>query len=685
MLGGLSLTVLGYALLPAFVASAALFTTTIVNVLNTFSSGNLVMSATTPTSVVCTPATGSISTTNATTCSGDPLPTGTLSTSASSAVSTFSTTGSVSGVQAALSSPGCGVQYFNDTSGNGNYALPYYGVTYGASMTKLSSTAAALDGSTGEMETYVSESNPENFTITGWFNTSHPQGTLFGFSNTQTATNTVDNDRDLWIDSAGKLVWATATSSTAIKELTSTTAYDTGAWDFFAITIGTTYGSELYVNGALVASSSTTTAAYNYAGYAHIGWGSELDSTPAWTDKPTSAYFEGSLNGYAVFPTQLSTAAISTLYGESTQATYNAQVSADGVNFYWPFTDTGTTGFTGAIPSVTTPTQTLAEVSGHTNTGQEEGTVTVGAAGPTTLGGSAISTPGTTGSDVYTTSTIANPASFSASGWFKTSTTGSIMGADNVQKDTTPTSWDRLLWIDSAGHLVFGAGTAKLEATSPGVYDNGNWHFVVASYGPAGEQLYVDGALVATQSSVTAGDAYSIYWHLGFAYTSGWSDAPSNNNFNGSLAQVALFSTQLSQSQVSNLYSATNPADEEGRVLALSPVAFWPLADTTASPACALVEVTVQTLVGATTTCVAPAGAGACATPSTSVLANTLATRAMTGPALASPVTVTITMKVASAPATGVAGLHVLLPLVFYENNSTFSAQLSYPTGVVIL
>jgi hypothetical protein len=42
-------------------------------------------------------------------------------------------------------------------------------------------------------------------------------------------------------------------------------------------------------------------------------------------------------------------------------------------------------------------------------------------------------------------------------------------------------------------------------------------------------------------------------------------------------------------------------------------------------------------------------------------------------------------MKVASAPATGVAGLHVLLPLVFYENNSTFSAQLSYPTGVVIL
>jgi len=120
-------------------------------------------------------------------------------------------------------------------------------------------------------------------------------------------------------------------------------------------------------------------------------------------------------------------------------------------------------------------------------------------------------------------------------------------------------------------------------------------------------------------------------------------------------------------------------------LLALSPVAFWPLADTTASPACALVEVTVQTLVGATTTCVAPAGAGACTTPSTSVLANTLATRAMTGPRARESGHGDDHYEGRLGPATGVAGLHVLLPLVFYENNSTFSAQLSYPTGVVIL
>jgi hypothetical protein len=679
-----SIAVLGYTLLPAFVASAAIFTATIVNITNTFSSGNIVMSATTPTSVVCTPATGSIGNTNATTCAGDPYPTAALSTTASSAVSTLSATGSLSSTNALVTSPGCGVQYFNEGV-NHNYGLPFYGVTYGAAMSKFSSTATAFDGSTGEIETYTSQTAPANFTITGWFNTTHAQGTLIGFSNTQAATNTVDNDRSLWIDSAGKLVWATATSATAMTELTSTSVVNNGSWNFFAVTIGTTSGDQLYVNGSLQASSSGVTAAYNYNGYWHLGWGSELDGTPNWADKPTSAYFEGSLNGVAIFGSQLTAAKITTLDGETTQATYDSQVSADTDAYYWPLDDTGANAYTGALPTLTAPTQTFADVSGHANTGNAEGTVTVGATGPTTLGGYAISQTGATGSDIYTTSTFANPAQFSVSGWFKASSAGAIMGASNVQTDTTPANWDRILFIDAAGNLIFATGTPNTEIISPGVEDDGAWHFVVASYGPAGEELFVDGALVASNGSITAGQNYTYYWHLGYAYTSGWANSPGNYNLNGSLSQVALFSTQLSAAQVSTLYGATSPSDEEGRVLERSPVSYWPLQDTTVSPACPLIEVTVQTLAGSTTTCVAPAGAGACATPSAAVLANTIATRSMTGPGVGVPVTLTIAMKVASTPAAGVAGLHVLLPLIFYEANSTFSAQLSYPSGVVIL
>jgi hypothetical protein len=607
-----------------------------------------------------------------------------LSTTASSGATTLSATGSLSGTNAVLSSPGCGVQYFNDPA-NQNYGLPFYGVTYGAPMSQLSSTGAAFNGSSGEVETYVSQTAPANFTFTGWFNTTHAQGTLIGFSNTQAATNTVDNDRSLWINSSGKLVWATATSATAMTELTSTSVVDNGSWNFFAVTIGSSAGDRLYVNGALQASNSGVTTAYNYNGYWHLGWGSELDGTPNWATKPTSAYFNGSLSGLAIFPSQLSAANITTLDAETTQAAYDAQVSAYNVAYYWALDDSGTTAFTGALSGITAPTQTFADVSGDANTGSQEGTATIGNAGPSALGGDAVTFPGTTGSDLYVAKTIANPAQFSVSGWFETSSVGSIMGATNVQKDTTPGNWDRVLFIDAAGNLVFGTGPTNGEAISPGVYDDGNWHFVVASYGPSGEQLYVDDNLVATNATVTSGQAYTFYWHLGYEYTQSWGHTPGDYNLNGSLAQVALFNTQLSAGQVNNLFNATSPADEESRVLAMSPVSYWPLQDTTVSPACALVEMTVQTLSGSTTTCVAPAGAGACATPTTGVLASTIATRSMTAPALGGPVTVTITMKVASTPAAGVAGLHVLLPLVFYEANSTFSAQLAYPAGVVIL
>ncbi len=914
LFGGASAAAVMYAVLPSIVASAAIFTATILNTTNTFSSGNLLMSGTTPTSVVCTPVTGSISGSNSTTCSGNPLPSAALSTTASSAVTTLTSVGSLSGGSGLLSSTGCGLQYFNDLGGNGNYGFPFYGVTLGTTMSQLSSTAATYDGSTGWTETNLNEGAAANFTITGWFKTSANQGTIVSYSNAQANTLTVDNDRELWIDSAGHLVWATATSASAVTELTSPSTYTAGTWNFFAASISSSAGDRLYVNGAEVASNAATTA-YNYNGYWHFGWGAELDGAPSWTDKPTNAYFNGSLNGLAIFPSPLTTAQISTLYGETTQSTYNAQVSADGVSFYWPMTDSGTTSYTGTVPNLSAATQTFADASGNANTGNPEGTVTTGATGPTTLGGNAVSLPGTSGSDIYTTKTYANPTTLSASIWFKTTSQGSIMGANTSQGDGTPTSWDRDLWIDPTGHLVFGvnnagnldevtspgvyndgnwhfvvvsygssgeymyvdgsqvafnsagtagqnatiywhlgfayvlgwgdtttnynfngtlaaaglfstqltsaqvtnlynatsadneqtralalsplsywpltdmitqtfidasgnsntgdpegtvttgstgpttlggnavtlpgtsgndidttrtysnpttlsasiwfkttsqgaimgANTTRLdgtpgswdrdlwidptghlvfgindagtldEVTSPGIYDDGNWHFVVVSYGSLGEYMYVDGSQVAYNSAGTAGQNYTMFWHLGFAYVLGWGDTTTDYNFNGSLAQAGLYSTQLSQAQVTSLYSAPSFADEETRALALSPLSYWPLTDSTSSSACALIYVTVQTTVGSTTSCVVPAGSGACGAPTSAVTASNIGSRPMTSPATGAPVTVTVTMKLGSAAATGVAGLHVLVPLLFYESLSTFSSQLSYPSGVAIL
>ena len=46
-------------------------------------------------------------------------------------------------------------------------------------------------------------------------------------------------------------------------------------------------------------------------------------------------------------------------------------------------------------------------------------------------------------------------------------------------------------------------------------YNDNQWHQVMATFGPSGMQLYVDGVRVATRSEVTEGQQYLGYWRVG--------------------------------------------------------------------------------------------------------------------------------------------------------------------------
>lgn len=698
-LATVSLPTILTVLVPA-IAVAVGFSATLIDNANSFSSGNLVLQATTPVSVVCTSSTSTI-TTDAATCVGNPVPAGTLSTTNSTASSTVASLGSLPATTANLSSTGCGVQQFADSSTTGtNTALPFYGVTYANTMTTLSSTAAGFNGSTGFDETLNSSSNPENFTITGWFNTSSDQGTLIGFSATQYATNSTSNDRELWINSTGHLVWATATNATTRTELTSTTVVANGAWHFFTVTVGTAVADRLYVDGALQASATGTTAAYNYTGYWHLGWGSELDGTPAWTGTPTSAFFNGDLAGVAVIPSQLGTTVLATftsnvaaLYATTSQASYNSAISAYSPTSYWPLNDSGQTAFTGTVPGLTASTPTFVDDSGNTNTGTLEGTATLGAPGP--LAANAVTLNGTPGNLINTTTSYTDPDTttgvLSQSIWFKTAATGSFMGFTTNQTDSpTPGSYDRLFWIDSTGHLVYGVYSAGVagsfaEVVSPGTYNNNAWHLAVATVGSSGETLYVDGVNVGNVPAATTAQNFIGYWHLGYGYNNLWPDATANYYFNGSLAQAAVYPTQLNSTQASSLYSAGSLSAEESAILSLSPTSYWPLNDTSSSSACAVVETTIQATKSAVNTCVYPAGPGSCPAPSASILANGIGSVSMPTPTATASVTLLVTMRLTVAQATGVAGLHLLVPIDISSSNSNFTSALNYPLAVTVI
>ncbi len=666
------------------IAAAAVFTAAISNNANIFTSGNLILSGTTG-SAVCASSLSTITSDQAT-CSGAPSPTSTLSTSTtSSASTTLSSTGSLSAASGLVASNGCGVVEFADaSSAASNPALPVAGVSLGSTMSKLASTGATFDGSTGWAETVNSFANPETFSLAGWFNTSGPGGTLMGFSSVQTNAGSTTNDRELWIDGAGKLVWATSTNGTTKTELTSATAYNNGAWHYVVATIGAA-GQSLYVDGALAATTVTgTTSAWNYTGYWTLGWGSEKSATPAWTDTPTSAYFTGTLADFAVIPSQLTLSQVGTLYAATaSQSVYNAAVATFAPTSFWPMNDVGSTPYSGALPTLSAVALKFYDQSGHANNASATNAALVTTAQTGPLGATAVSLSGASGSDIYAATSSASSQTVSQSVWFKTTSSGVVMSFTSATADTgTPSDYDHLLWIDPTGHLVYGVAygstPTRSEAVSSATYNNGTWHLATATLGTTGALLYVDGALAASYASALSVQAYTGYWHLGYGYASTWSDAPSSNYFNGSLSQAAVVPTQLTAAQVTSLARATTSGVEEYTVLNLNPSGYWPLNDTVLSPACSLVEVTIGAVKGASSTCVEPVSASACVAPTTSLEANNVLAKSLPAPLVGTAVTITVSLRLASTPAVGVAGLHLLIPLTFMTQDSSFNNQLFY-------
>jgi len=638
---------------------------------------------------------GTVSSNSGTCTSGSPVPSGALSSaSSSSATTTLTSVGKTNASAATVSSASCGVAQVADSttstqwSGTGpDTALPLGGVTYQASG-PLGSQAITTDGSTGWAETTVQYTDPESFTILAWFKTSSATGSIVGFENNQTAPTSAGNyDRMLWIDPSGHLVWAVYNGANDM--LTSTSTYNNGAWHFVAASVGSS-GQKLYVDGALAGSSSNTSAQTGYSGWWSIGLTGVLNG--GWTDTPSSAYFNGSIAQLAVIPSQLTSTQVSNLYADNTLSTYTAAVNALSAANYWALNDSGLVQYLGSIPGGTAST-TLVDSSGNGNTGTAEGGVTLGAAGPTTLGGNAISLDGSTGW-VQTTNSYSDPEGYSAVAWFKTSTTtgGGIMGFTNVQGNGSYANRDRQIWIDNSGHLVFGVYNPSYEEvnstqTTSKTYNDSSWHMVVAEIGSSGMQLWADGTEVASNGSVTSAQSYTGYWHLGWVSVSGsWPDAPTNEYFSGSLSEMAIIPTQLtggsSGTQIYALYHETSASAFASYVQGLSPTSDWPLQDAATSPVCGTTEITVQTTVGSTNTCIYPAASGACAAPSSAYLVTGLVTRPITAPS-GTAVTVKITMELSAASPAGTLGLHELADLSFGTTKSStqWSAQISYPSA----
>jgi PKD repeat protein len=161
---------------------------------------------------------------------------------------------------------------------------------------------------------------------------------------------------------------------------------------------------------------------------------------------------------------------------------------------------------------------------------------------------------GTSTGVARTQTLISGPNTFTLQAWFKTTTVlgGKIVGFGNSTLNSS--SYDRHIYMDNLGRIWFGVRPygvrTTLNTTQP--YNDGNWHQVTATLGAGGMVLYIDGQKVGERTDATSGQVFFGYWKVGGDNLNNWPSVPLSRYFNGSIDEVAVYPSVLSEQEVQN-------------------------------------------------------------------------------------------------------------------------------------
>ena len=211
---------------------------------------------------------------------------------------------------------------------------------------------------------------------------------------------------------------------------------------------------------------------------------------------------------------------------------YAQQVIADGPSLYWRLNDTANTGIRDWIEGAAT--------SGSGVTWKTAGALVGDPSTAVTFNGAGYVSP---------TTASAPQDTFSIELWMKTPDKNRQVFGFGNNRSGTATTFDRSIALDANGRLTFmvAPGGTQKTITSSAVYTDNTWHHVVATLGASGQQLYVDGSLVASDASVTsARTGVTGYWRAGGIKAT---------YYRGAMDEVAVYPRVLTAEQVAQHYA----------------------------------------------------------------------------------------------------------------------------------
>lgn len=175
-------------------------------------------------------------------------------------------------------------------------------------------------------------------------------------------------------------------------------------------------------------------------------------------------------------------------------------------------------------------------------------------------------------------------STFSGSVWIKTSNTSNSMAFFSMEDGNgtygitlkTPGS-NKNWWV--VGPTFTSNGQIGGTGAAASIRD-GNWHHIALTVNSQTIKIYTDGSLVGTAtttpSAAYVGPKPPISGNLtNYRYIIGRGYAVGQYQFIGLMDEVALFETELTASQVTDIYNSGVPTD----ISSLSPAGYWRMGD----------------------------------------------------------------------------------------------------------
>ena len=151
-----------------------------------------------------------------------------------------------------------------------------------------------------------------------------------------------------------------------------------------------------------------------------------------------------------------------------------------------------------------------------------------------------------------------NPFTFSI--WFKTSSTGIILGQQNNPTPNAANGYVPAIYVGTNGLLYtscFWGGSTGNQSVTSSTVNNGSWNNITVTFSSGSQVSYLNGGSYATLAKTQTFYSSTYYYFLGTGTGASWTSFPASPYFNGSISNISYYNRALTAAEIQQNFNAT--------------------------------------------------------------------------------------------------------------------------------